>query len=461
MAKYNKTPAISPRRNPSDPTRGIWQCKVKLPDKSRHAVSLGVPWPGNVREATDRAAELQREVDDGRLIEVLKWLGEGAIGSLRIKLGLKVVERDDAIKTIYGEPKTWLEARSAWLSTYPDRKVVSGKVHDADFTRKGYESRTRIFCKWADESGIEFKGKSATTVTILFLRDRRAGESVASKAGVSLGSLDNDVRVLHTWFGWLHRKGWYDHMDKDTVYDDEVFGGDDDAGENFVPDWQVDLATLQKMHESRFSNDAAFSAWRLFVLVRGLGCRPKEAFTLSWDTVQVDEGVVTFKNTKEEKLKSKRRGRSRRAVKDRPVPIVFQWVQDALNEIKALGAKRGTAVAVNTDGSFHRGSGQASNAFGRQLRVLGLKRPGYNLKACQRAALNHLEQILPPWVVARIAGHSLDIHMQHYSVNNSHMPAQKGRDYGQFERLSRAGLEMAAKYQQPSLVKEMLSQGKL
>ena len=51
--------------------------------------------------------------------------------------------------------------------------------------------------------------------------------------------------------------------------------------------------------------------------------------------------------------------------------------------------------------------------------------------------------------------------MQHYSINNSHMPAQKGRDYGPFDRLNKAGLEMAAKYQQPGLVKEMLSQGKL
>jgi hypothetical protein len=273
--------------------------------------------------------------------------------------------------------------------------------------------------------------------------------------------MDHDVRVLHTWFGWLHRKGWYNQIDKDTIYDDAIFGGDDDAGVNFIPDWKLDLLTLTKMHESRFDSEASLSAWRLFVLVRGLGCRPKEAQTLSWDTVQPSEGLVTFKNTKEAKLKSKQRGASRRAIKDRAVPIVFQWVEDAINEIQSLGGKRGTAVAINTEGSFHHGAGQASNAMGRHLARLGLKRKGYNLKACQRAGLIHLENYLPPWVVARIAGHSLDIHMGHYSTNDSHLPTISERDYGLFGALSTSGKAMAENYKQPGLLKEMLAQGRL
>jgi integrase len=456
MIKPSRQPAISPIRSSK-----TWGCKVKLPDKSRYAVSLRVPWPGNVREAEARAAELQRDVDNRSLAESLRWLGERSAETLKIRLGLRMVDRDDDIRTICGDPTTWWEARSAWLLTYPERKLVAGKVADPDFTRKGYESRTRIFCKWADEVRLKLRGKSATTATILFLRARRSGGTAASKGGVSPGSLDNDIRVLHTWFGWLQRRGWTDQMDKDAIYGDEVFAGDDEGGENFIPDWKLDLATLQKMYSSRFDSDASLSAWRLYVLVRGLGCRPKEAFTLSWDTVQVEEGLVTFRNVKEERLKSKRRGRSRRAVRDRSVPIVFQWVQDALNEIKSLGAKRGTAVAVNTEGTHHKGAAQAANAFGRQLRVIGIKRSGYSLKASQRAAIVHLEQVLPPWIVARIAGHSLDIHMAHYSTNDSHLPSRKDREYGRFDMLSPAGREMAAKYQQPALLKRMLDQGKL
>ena len=73
----------------------------------------------------------------------------------------------------------------------------------------------------------------------------------------------------------------------------------------------------------------------------------------------------------------------------------------------------------------------------------------------------HLEQFLPPWVVARIAGHSLDIHMAHYSTNDSHLPQQRDRSYGEFDVLSEAGKEMAAKYQQPALIRTLLEQGKL
>ena len=148
-------------------------------------------------------------------------------------------------------------------------------------------------------------------------------------------------------------------------------------------------------------------------------------------------------------------------MKDRPVLIVFKWVQDALDEIKALGAKRGTAVALNTEGNYHKGPGQAANAFSRQMLELGLQRPGYGLKSCQRAAIAHLEPVLPPWVVARIAGHSLDIHMQSYSLNDSHMSSHKGRDYGSIDTLTLAGEEVAAKYQHPSMAKELLSRGQM
>ncbi len=456
MPKLNKTPTVYPIASSK-----TWGCKVKLPDGQRLAVSLRVPHPGNVGEAKDRANELQREVDARRLAESLKWLGEKSGETLKMRLGLKAIARDDEIHQIIGEPTTWFEARSAWLSTYQEHKTVEGKINDVDVTRKGYEARTRLFCRWADEIGLAFKAKSATTAALLFLRARRKGGSAASKNGVSKGSMDHDIRVLHTWFGWMQRKGWYDQLDKDTLYDDSVFGGDEDGGVNFIPDWKLDLDTLTKMHKSRFDDDASFSAWRLFVLVRGLGCRPKEACTLSWDTVQIKEGVITFRNTKEAKLKSKRRGASRRAIRDRVVPVVFQWVEDAIKEIQSLGGKRGTAVAVNTEGDFHRGAGQASNSMGRHLKTLGLKREGYNLKACQRAGLAQLETCLPPWVVARIAGHSLTIHMARYSTNDSHLPTHEDRNYGIFGTLSASGKIMVDNYKQPGLLKDMLAKGEL
>ena len=214
--------------------------------------------------------------------------------------------------------------------------------------------------------------------------ETRTNWRAPTKKGVSLGSLDHDVRVLHTWFGWLHRRGWLDKLDKDVIYDDEVFAGEEDGGVNFIPECKLDFATLKAMHKHRHDSPATQSAWRLYLLVRGLACRPKEAFTLSWDTVQVSEGLVRFKNVKEEKLKSKRRGRSRRAVRDRLVPIVFQWVQDALNEIQSLGAE-GERRSRSTPRGRIIYAAQASNAFGRVLRELRLRRAGYSLKACQRA----------------------------------------------------------------------------
>ena len=153
MMKPSKSPAVSPIRSSK-----TWGCKVKLPNKSRYAVSLRVPWPGNQREAEARATELQREVDGGKLTETLRWLGDKSAETLKLRLGMITPADSDEI-VVLGEPATWWEARSAWLATYPMRKVVAGKVSDPDFTRKGYESRTRIFCKWADEVRLKFRSK--------------------------------------------------------------------------------------------------------------------------------------------------------------------------------------------------------------------------------------------------------------------------------------------------------------
>ena len=452
-----KSPSINPIRSSN-----CWGCKVKLADKSRFAVSLRVPWPGNVREAEARAAELQAEIDAGKLDQSLRWLGEKSAETLKFKLGLQAVEEGVALSV--ADPKTWWDARAAWLATYPDRKADPNKVSDLDFTKRGYASRTKLFCEWADEAGVALKGKSATTVALMFLRARRSGGNAASEKGVSLGSLDHDIRVLFTWFGWLKRKGIRDQLDKEAVYDDPIFASEEDAGQNFIPDWRLDLASLKKMHETRFDSPAATAAWRLYVLVRGIGCRPKEAYTLSWDTCHLDEGIIVFKSTKEQKIKSSRQGRgarSRRAVKDRHVPIVYQWVLDALLELRSLGVRKGSAVATRPDGDPHQGPGQVSNSFGRHLKAIGLRREGYDLKACQRAGLVHLEQVLPPWVVARIAGHSLDVHMARYSTNTSHLPTTKARDYGTFDVLSFAGQEVAAKHQQSSMLRDLMGKGEL
>jgi integrase len=459
--KPNRPPAVSPIRGSKS-----WGCKVKLPDNSRYAVSLRVPWPGNVGRAKDRAAELQREVDARQLVATLQWLGDKAVETLRRRLGLQAVDREDAIGPLAADPTTWWEARAAWLATYPAQATVAGKVCDPDLTRRGYESKTRSFCRWADEVKLKFGAgaKSATTIARLYLRAREAGGTAACKKGVSKGSLDHDIRVLHTWFGWLRRRGWSDQLDKELVYEEPAYAEARSGGINFTPDWRLDLATLEKMHAGRFEDEAAFMAWRLYVLVRGLGCRPKEAFTLAWDTIQLEEGLVTFKDVKEEKLKAPRRGRPRRSlrtVRDRPVPIIWQWVQDALEEMKALGAGHGRAVATNTEDTHHKGTGQVANAFARRLKALGLYRAGYGLKACQRAALIHLEQVLPPWVVARLAGHGMGIHEAHYSNNRSHLPELGDRDLGRFDVLSAAGTAMVAHHQQSTYIRELLERGKL
>lgn len=459
MQTTPKPPSIFPIK-----AANSWGCKVVLPDKSRHSVSLRIPYPGNVREAEARARELQSDVNTRKLDQSLRWLGEKSAETLKFKLGLKKPDDSGSIVAPAKDPETWHEARLAWLATYPDRKTIAGKINDVDLTKKDYSHRTRVFCEWAERTGVSLKGKSATTVVLMYLRDRRTGRNKASAKGVSLGSLDHDLRVLFTWFGWLGRKGVRDQMDKDAVYDDPIFSEEDDAGENFIPPWKLDLATLTKMHETRFDSEASFSAWRLYVLVRGLGCRPKEAFTLSWDTCHIEEGVVVFRDVKEEKIRSSRRGkpgRSRRASRDRSVPIVYQWVQDALIEIKSLGAKRGTAVAINAEGGSHKGPAQASNAFGRHMKTIGFKRAGYGLKACQRAGIVHLEQVLPPWVVARIAGHSLGVHMDRYSTNSSHLPAERGRSYGRFDVLSLTGKEVVAKHQRGGLANELMGKDEL
>ena len=138
-------------------------------------------------------------------------------------------------------------------------------------------------------------------------------------------------------------------------------------------------------------------------------------------------GDHRFKSTKEEKIKSSRRAGGRGPdARSKIVPYrsstsgwwtpswrCGRWGSEGFGRRDKAGRRH------------HQGPAQASNSFGRQFKSIGLRRAGYDLKACQRAGLVHLEQVLPPWVVARIAGHSLDVHTARYSTNTSHLPTTK------------------------------------
>jgi integrase len=166
------------------------------------------------------------------------------------------------------------------------------------------------------------------------------------------------------------------------------------------------------------------------VLVRGLGCRPSEALSLSWDTVFLDPGFekVRFLDTKD----GRKTGRPHRTA-----PVLFEWVRQTLVEMKERHGRPGGPVCPNFNGKPFQDDSSHSQMIRDILRREG--RPAYTLKKMQKYYITQLIQAgFPPHVVAFWTGHTLTVQERHYIEENAYLP-QAERDYGELSVLSSHG----------------------
>lgn len=419
------TPNPYPRKYPKDPSKGSWVCKIKI-GKLHHPVSLAVPWPGNKREATERAKQLQVEVQVGKLgPETGEWLGVRSADKIALMMGCRgSLQGDDA------SPETWESARQAWLSATREKDTKSrpsGKINVIDRMKKDRSSRSNVFVEWCIANAERFRKRPFTSVLIDFLKARKL-------AAKSAATIRHDYRVLVKFGEFLADRGLTETPVRSRIK--EVLPNEESV-ENWVPKWDVDRLFLERFHEHRFDSPDALNAWRLILVVRGTACRPTEAIHMAWSSVDLDAGTITFKDRKN------RKGKRRR---DETIPIVLQWVKDGLAELKSLGGKQGTPVCVSTRDSHWSSEAMSAKCIRRARTRLKVSHR-YTLKASQRAAIAQLEDLkFSPYLSAHLAGHSLKTQEEHYTRPDNYWRSDPKRDMGKWDKLTSIGEQVRSRY---------------
>src|SRR5262249_37521399 len=97
---------------------------------------------------------------------------------------------------------------------------------------------------------------------------------------------------------------------------------------------------MKTLYEHRHDSPGVWSAWGLFLVVRGLGCRPDEAIHLSWESVDFEHETVRFMDSKENRTKVR---------KPRTVPILFICVRDGLPEQREDYERREAKVMAHAE----------------------------------------------------------------------------------------------------------------
>ncbi|MBX6314530.1 MAG: site-specific integrase [Isosphaeraceae bacterium] len=363
-----------------------------------------------------------------------------------------------------GSPTCWDSAIKSWLKfteTQDQVAEIPGKVNAIARTKKTRSYTMRWFGKWLAENREPFIKRSYTSIAMDYLRMRAASPGRGGKGTMSPETVWTDYSYLMLFGDWLADRALCEKPNRkeiQSVVPAKV------PREIRLPDWTDDLKILRSFRDFSRANIgvygeeralanlmrqpgevrdmatydalrddlACYSVWALLVVVRGLGCRPTEALTLTWDTVFLRDNRVKFLATKD--------GR-RRKIPSRTVPILFQWVKDGLEEMQARWGGKGRPVCQTSLGSYWCNETSSNGALQDRIAKHGL--PAYWLKTAQKLHIQHLLHLgFPPHAVANWTGHTLTVQERHYCQQDAYLPSDDGRDYEDFGVLSDYGLRV-------------------
>lgn len=406
-----------------DPSSGQsrWYARLKVGGKLE-TISLRLVEDGNKRLAERRAQKLQFEADAGSLSEETRiWLGTSAV-----RLSTLVARSSAEIKTDAVGVEGWLAAFDSHLKameTKDTKRHVPGKAaKDEEYTLIQRMMTLRRFVRWTEDNKIKFHAATFTDTMIDFLRWR--GTTVGP------GTLwTKDYSYLCSWGDWMAKRGLCERPNRDRVKES--------LPQKIAPNikligWREDLESLRYFRDNRIKswkgrNHHAgrgwFSLWSLVAIVRGTGCRPSEATRLTWQTVDLEGGKIRF-------LKSKTGG-------NRTVPILYQWLHDAMVEIRDLTGDTGP-VCKTVYGTPFLKLASACALMNRFSSKCG--RTTYHLKMAQKLQLNHLIRMgFPPHVISKWSDHSLSMQERHYMEEQAYFPPDAAEDYEEFGVLTPFG----------------------
>lgn len=379
--------------------------------------------PGTKRLAQQRAIDLQAEVNAGVLSEKTKeWLTEKGAANITKRIGHASVASKE------GSWTCWRSAYEAYLkatSSKDTRAVPEGKAKAEEKTKITRKYKLKVFVEWAEKNELPFM-RDPFSDTVRDYIEYRKSRGIKSSTMWS-----GDYTIICCWGDWMAARNICGPINRERVR--EVMPEKPVPVVN-VPTWDSDLESLRFFHGKRLTdskgpgwrhNRCYFPAWSLVAVVRGLGCRPSEATALDWSTVDLVRARVKF-------LKSKNN-------RSRVVPILFQWVHDALSEAwERAGKPKFGPVCVKWDGDFWRWDVSAANLIQRTCEFHG--RPVYHLKKAQKLHIAHLIRLgFPPHVVAYWTDHTLSVQEKHYYEGDGYLPPEDGWDYAEFGSLSDFG----------------------
>jgi integrase len=417
---------IYPKPQQKNPGKQIWMVRVKIAD-SLETFSLRLAAPENKRIAEERANDFEYEIRAGALSEKTReWLGSSAtradvlLGQATIKA---VVEP--------GNPQCWEAAVTGFLKACEPKDTrgeVRGKINPIDRTKVQRRHVLRRFQRWTEANRLPFMKQSFTATAREYL------EYEVSRGQKSTTINGGAYPFLMLLGDWMADRGLCERPNRKRIH--EVVPDMIPPAPN-LPDWQADRDTIRFFYDRRFTeehnwkrNRRYWAAWCLIVVVRGLGCRPTEALSLSWDTVNLEPGYekVRFVDTKD----GRKTGRPHRTA-----PILFEWVREAFIEMRERSHKPGGAVCLNAIGRFWKDDSSGNQMIREILQQNEMD--SYTLKKSQKLYITQLIQAgFPPHVVAFWTGHTLTIQERHYIEETAYLP-HAVQDYEGFGKLSTHG----------------------
>ncbi len=419
---------------PNDKSKADWGGRAKIGERWV-SISLRMPWTrGSKKTAKARVNQLQAEIDAGSFSDSTReWLGPKAVA--------KIVSLMDAAQGQDGtaKPLTWEQGKAAHLAAKADRdtkRAVPDKLHSPDRVKQKRRYCVTWFVNWATANQVPFGKAKPFTKTLIDYLEYRRQQPGRKTPRMEPRTIITDYRYLIQFGDFLHAKGICEKPDRDRI---KGHLPDDPGKVVNLPEWHVEVDLLETLYQRRRETKGWWATWGLYVVVRGLGCRPSEAASLSWATVDVERGHVFFLDTKEKAMHQKG---------DRKVPVLYEWVREALVELREDFLHRSRekpdipqAVCLTSWGQQFRDETTIAMRVDKTLKQLG-KEKSCLLKQAQKCAISQmLYDGFPATAVALWTGHTEKTLRRHYIKDDAYLPSEHDREYGRFAKLSDYGLK--------------------
>lgn len=420
--------AIYQKQDPKGTVRKLrWTTKFFVGHK-RIFASLKLLAPDNRELAQARANQLRHECLNGRIsVSTKSWLGERAYQ--RISALLSEI-RAAGFASYHNMPGPachgWLGAGDGYVefcSAKDTKNTPEDKACDPERTKYSRRRAVIRFCEWAEWNEGPLGGRPITDVLLDWVayRKRTPSKYRGDSKPISMSTIRTEIAWIAGFAKWLHRRRYFsDPLDLEIIKEVTPVRPSPMVQ---LPSVDQDVQFIRELRtgarEARRENirRSMWPAWCLYLLVRGLGCRPSEAMGLTWSTIDLSAGTVRI------------HGKNR--VDWRTVPVLFNWVYDGLKEIwnDQENPTRG-AVCRNAYGAPWTNTSSPCLA----IRMAGTMR----LKQAQKLHIMQLIRMgFPAHVVAVWTGHSLSIQEKHYCEEDAYIP--KDHDYGEFAELTELG----------------------